>query len=733
MNVRLDSAPLPITGGKLSRARLSLCALVLSTPALASEIPATACDEVVSIVQAQYFQPIDPARVRAACPDRLEAALNPHSHFYPDQNTYFPGGTGSKKEEVLGPAAVGVELRARDGGVFVLRPIALMPAALAGVRPGDRIVAVDGKPVGEPADLDEVVAALRGQPDTQVTLTLLRSGGGEPVQLGLKRTVNFPGTEMHWLAPGYVRVRLLGFGSDTARLADSLNKLLREKDAPPLRGLIFDFRDNPGGMLDTALDLARAFLPPGSEIMRMQGRGDETNVTQHTPDKTPEPYDKLASGLRKRVPIAVLVNHATGAAGEIVAGAWQAHRRAQIIGQPTWGKNTIETLIPLAYHRGFLKLSTASWTLPGGGSVADGGLKPDVLSASADTETFESDATAQLAVRRLTERNDEFDRLGQELERAKQGLNIDDMLTAASRMHTLSPLNAGLLRTRSGVYAMAGNMTAAREDLARAIELEPESENNANARCWLNLLQLDFDAAHRDCQEDLSERPFDVTELINDGHAYWLQGNTRAAWKRYIAAMPLMLDQPLEVKNAQRDFVFFSRWKSRPAYISRAQALQAGKRFAAEFARIKRKLAPANRQLDALIATPGLARSDEITQFAPIIAAYREQLGDDALAVRRMERRQAELLLLNDRYEAALPLYLKVLPLFLPQQGEADTLQRITLGISICVLNLPPTPFNREVAKTIMGILDERNWVMTKDAQAKAYGKLQRYLAAPAL
>lgn len=316
--------------------------------------------EVLDIVQHSYVKtPDSKALIYGAIKGMLNA-LDPHSSFLtPDE---FKELQIETKGEFGG---VGIEITIKDGWLTVVSPIEDTPAYKAGIKAGDKIVKINGKPTKD-MNLTEAVKLIRGPKGTKVTLTIWREGFTEPKDFEITRgIISIKSVKAKTLEPGYGYVRLTSFQENTAsELQKALLKL--EKENSPLKGIVLDLRNNPGGLLDQAVKVADEFLDKGL-IVYTKGRlkGQQMRFYAHK-NKHPHPY-----------PVVVLVNGGTASAAEIVAGALQDHHRALLIGQTTFGKGSVQTIIPLE-DGSALRLTTALYYTPSGRCIQATGIEPDL-------------------------------------------------------------------------------------------------------------------------------------------------------------------------------------------------------------------------------------------------------------------------------------------------------------------------------------------------------------------
>ena len=330
-------------------------------------------DEVVGRIRREYVEPVPDSAFDEAAVKGVVANLDPHSAFLDAQayDEMRATTTGSY-------TGVGIEVSAEDGRVIVVTPIDGSPAARAGVRAGDVVLAVDDRPV-TPDRLEDTIARMRGIAGTQVRLAVGRSGEPEPLLFTLERGEVHVHTVRAAALPGdYGYVRISQFSDSTPDdLVAALAGLLQ--DGPqaaqhPLRGLVLDLRGNPGGVLESAVSVADAFLDSGL-IVRADGR---------TPEARFEMSATRGDALDGR-PIVVLVDGGSASGSEIVAGALRDHGRATLMGERTFGKGSVQTVIPLRDGQA-LKLTTSRYYTPSGTSIHERGLEPDIVITRLDEE-----------------------------------------------------------------------------------------------------------------------------------------------------------------------------------------------------------------------------------------------------------------------------------------------------------------------------------------------------------
>ncbi len=316
--------------------------------------------EVMERVKHDYVEPLDDSELLESAIRGMVSDLDAHSQYL-DADEYRDiriNTTGSY-------TGVGVEVADMDGIITVVTPITGSPAARSGIRSGDQIIAVDGIAV-EPRDLQETIGRMRGRPGSRISLTVLRDG--EAIEHRMRREIIRVASVHHEvLGPSYGYVRVSQFSETTARELSRAIDVMQDASGGMLAGLVLDLRNNPGGVLDSAVDVSDLFLDSGV-IVSADGRTSEARFTRsaHRGD--------VLDGAE----IVVLVNEGSASASEIVAGALQDHGRAMVIGTGTFGKGLVQTVMPLSQGRA-LKLTTSRYYTPSGDSIHESGITPDVF------------------------------------------------------------------------------------------------------------------------------------------------------------------------------------------------------------------------------------------------------------------------------------------------------------------------------------------------------------------
>ena len=333
--------------------------------------------QVFSIVKTKYVDQVDEKQLINSAISGMVSSLDPHSEFLTGK------ALEQFKEGVSGKfVGVGIEIAFEEGLVKVVSPIEGSPAFRAGLRPGDLVTRIDTTPV-KGLTLTEAVKRMRGEPATKVILTIFRKDENRsfPVTI-IREEIKTQSVRSKVVEPGYGWVRVSQFQENT--LPDLVKKLQDMlKQDPKLKGLVLDLRNDPGGLLDTAIGVSAIFLPPKVEIVSTRGQAGG-NVYKAEPDayRHREPGDPLAGlpALLKNIPLVVLVNEGSASASEIVSGALQDYKRATIMGAQTFGKGSVQSTIDLSTDKpASLKLTMARYYTPSGRSIQAKGIVPDIM------------------------------------------------------------------------------------------------------------------------------------------------------------------------------------------------------------------------------------------------------------------------------------------------------------------------------------------------------------------
>ncbi|MBB88468.1 MAG: peptidase S41 [Xanthomonadales bacterium] len=317
--------------------------------------------EILNRVQQDYVEQIDDDALLESAIRGMLSGLDPHSAYLDAQE--FKDITVSTSGKFGG---LGIEVQGQNGFVRVIAPIDDTPPQRAGVEAGDLIIKVNDKAV-KGLTLTESVRLMRGEPGTKVTLDVVREGEAQPLQIDIVRDIiEVRSVRSRMLEPNYGYLRISTFTGGTGRLLEEELQKLRARNDGALRGLVLDLRTNPGGVLNAAVDVSDAFLNRG-EIVSIKGRSNQANRT----------FNATPGDLLDGVPLVVLINEASASASEIVAGALQDHSRAVLVGAKTFGKGSVQTIVPLK-NDAAIKLTTARYYTPSGRSIQAEGIDPDI-------------------------------------------------------------------------------------------------------------------------------------------------------------------------------------------------------------------------------------------------------------------------------------------------------------------------------------------------------------------
>ncbi len=335
--------------------------------------------DVFERIRAQYVEDKEDQELIENAINGMLTALDPHSSYL--NNEKFEDMQVNTRGEFGG---LGIEVTMENGVVKVVSPIDDTPAAAAGVQAGDYVVQIDDEPVMG-LSLSEAVDKMRGKVGTEIHLLITREGADAPIEMTLIRDVIKIRSVRHRVEGNSGYLRITTFNRNTE---SGLKKAMQEIKAElgnKLNGYVLDLRNNPGGLLDQAIAVSDIFLDKG-EIVSTRGRHDEDTKR-----------DNATTGdLAEELPIVVLINGGSASASEIVAGALQDHRRAILLGTQSFGKGSVQTVIPLPGH-GAMRLTTARYYTPSGRSIQATGIEPDIIVEPAKIETYD--------IKRLRENN----------------------------------------------------------------------------------------------------------------------------------------------------------------------------------------------------------------------------------------------------------------------------------------------------------------------------------------
>jgi len=338
----------------------------------------TLLTEVLHVVEENYVEKVDRKKLLEGAVNGMLAALDPHSAYLP------PEPFTEMKMEIAGSfGGLGIEISLKEGRLTVVSPIEDTPAWRAGIKAGDHIWKIDGIPTRD-LTIVQAVKKMRGERGTKVTLTILRNGETEPRVFPLVRDIiRTRSLKARTLSPGYGYVRISHFQERTGEDFANALRNLRAENGGTLKGLVLDLRNNPGGLLDVAVAVAGRFVGERLDnglIVYTEGREDFARRRFNASIGEKEP----------RYPIVVLINSGSASASEIVAGALQDHGRAVIMGTPSFGKGSVQTVVPMKDGAG-LKLTTALYYTPKGRSIQAKGIIPDVIVENGELKTVAED------------------------------------------------------------------------------------------------------------------------------------------------------------------------------------------------------------------------------------------------------------------------------------------------------------------------------------------------------
>ncbi len=344
--------------------------------------------DVFATIKSHYVEPVEDKELLDNAVRGMITGLDPHS-AYLDADAFKDLQVGTSGEF----GGLGIEVGMEDGFVKVIAPIDDTPAQRAGVEAGDLIIRLDDTPV-KGLSLREAVDIMRGKPGTEIVLTIVREGMDKPLKVTIKRAIiKVKSVRQRTLEKGFGYIRISTFQSHSGESVVEAIEALKDENDGDLKGLVLDLRNNPGGVLNAAVKVADAFIDEGL-IVYTEGREKDSRI-----DFRATPTDVLAGR-----PLVVLVNVGSASASEIVAGALQDHRRALIMGSKTFGKGSVQTVLPLKGGSA-IKLTTARYYTPSGRSIQAEGIVPDVpleavsVAAAQDSEfkpVTESDLSGHL-------------------------------------------------------------------------------------------------------------------------------------------------------------------------------------------------------------------------------------------------------------------------------------------------------------------------------------------------
>ena len=331
--------------------------------------------EIFDRIRTAYVEPVDDKTLLQYAIDGMLSNLDPHSDYL------LPEDFSELQEHTTGKfGGLGIEVGIEEGLIKVVSPIDDTPAEKAGIKSGDFIVSLDGEPVRE-MSLNNAIDKMRGEPGTDIALSIRREGEQELLEFILTRAeIKVASVRGESLGDGIGYLRITQFQDQSGpELIEAITKLQKkaQDNKEQLNGLVLDLRNNPGGVLDAAVEVSDAFLNSGL-IVYTEGRISESDFR----------YSATENTIAEDIPLIVLINGGSASASEIVAGALQDHKRAVVVGTQSFGKGSVQSVLPIADNKA-IKLTTARYFTPNGRSIQAQGIKPDVFVEQSEVTTYE--------------------------------------------------------------------------------------------------------------------------------------------------------------------------------------------------------------------------------------------------------------------------------------------------------------------------------------------------------
>jgi carboxyl-terminal processing protease len=345
--------------------------------------------EVYGKIKSDYVETVEDKKLINQAINGMLTGLDPHSSFL-DVDGFKDLQAGTQGEF----GGLGIEVGMEDGLVKVVSPIEDSPAFKAGVKSGDLIMQLDEKLV-KGMSLNDAVKIMRGKPNTSIKLTILRKGENKPLYITLVRAIiKTQSVKFKLPETGYAYLRVTQFQEHSGEDLAKAIKALREQNKGPLKGLVLDLRNNPGGLITAAVGISAAFVPKDALVVYTEGRTEDAKMRLTANPANYARGGESADFLKdlpddiKTVPMVVLINGGSASASEIVAGALQDHKRAVIMGTQSFGKGSVQTILPMNNGTA-IKLTTARYFTPNGRSIQAKGIVPDILVEDATVSTAE--------------------------------------------------------------------------------------------------------------------------------------------------------------------------------------------------------------------------------------------------------------------------------------------------------------------------------------------------------
>ncbi len=393
--------------------------------------------QVFGRIKSDYVESVEDKKLITEAINGMLVGLDPHSSYL-DKDEYKELQIGTHGEF----GGLGIQVTMEDGLVKVISPIEDTPAFRAGIQTGDLIIKLDDTAV-KGMSLNEAIKLMRGKPKTSITITIIREGETEPLIFTLMRDIiKIQSVKSKLVEPGYAYIRITQFQEHTGENLANAIKTLFAENTESMKGLILDLRNDPGGLLNGAVAVSAAFLPENALVVYTEGRAVDAKMRLHA---NPEYYlrghgrDYLQDlpPEVKTVPMITLVNGGSASASEIVAGALQDHKRSIVMGTQTFGKGSVQTVLPLGNETA-IKLTTALYYTPNGHSIQATGITPDVLDESASDEQRlrESDLNRHIS-------NGQKDKKQSKNEKKDQESKSDDDAAKEKSKKSAAPIEFG--------------------------------------------------------------------------------------------------------------------------------------------------------------------------------------------------------------------------------------------------------------------------------------------------
>ena len=333
--------------------------------------------EVFGKIKSDYVEPVEDKKLITEALNGMLSGLDPHSSYLDADG--FKDLTSATQGEFGG---LGIDVGMEDGLVKVIAPIEDTPAFKAGIKTGDLIIKIDETPM-RGLSLNDAVKRMRGKPNTPILLTVLRKGEIKPLVFNINRAIiKTQSVKSKLVEPNYAYVRVTQFQEHSGEDLAKALKSMRENNKAPFKGIILDLRNNPGGLVNAAVGIAGAFLPKDDLVVYTEGRATDAKmhltVNPENYVRGSDDYLKDLPADLKTAPMAVLINNGSASASEIVAGALQDHKRAVIVGTQSFGKGSVQTILPMNNGTA-IKLTTARYFTPNGRSIQAKGIEPDII------------------------------------------------------------------------------------------------------------------------------------------------------------------------------------------------------------------------------------------------------------------------------------------------------------------------------------------------------------------